>query len=139
MAQLNDTVHFRGEIVTLFATFKVSTSQSTEVLNPSIEIVFATSAGSIETILSKRPMIQIAAERYYFNWTVPDDAPLTVYSAVMSGEIDGEEVKSTEEVIIANPNVTTNRNHLRYGPQSFIQEPRSSEPRIHPQLPIGEF
>lgn len=140
MTKLNDTVHFRGEVVTLFATFKSSTSEpASEVVNPLIEIVYATPMGSIETILSKRAMSQISLERYFYNWTIPNDAPLTIYSVITSGEVNSVEIKSTEEIIVANPSATTNKNYLRYGFQSFIQEPRLSEPRVHPQLPIGEF
>ncbi len=143
MPRLNDVIHFRGETVTLYATFKRPTSESAGELlvpfTPAIEIEFATSLGNIDIILSKRPMIAITSERYYFDWTIPADATLTVYNAVMSGEIEGKEIKSTEEVIVADPNVTTNRNFLRYGSQSFLHESRAFEPRIHPQLPQGEF
>ncbi len=143
MPRLNDVIHFRGETVTLYATFKIPTGESAAgtltPFTPAVKIEYATGTGEIKIILSKTFMTRMTFERYFFNWVVPEDAPLTVFNAVYSGVVDGKEIQSTEELLVGNPNVTTNRHFLRYGPESSLQESRTAEPRLSPQLPKGEF
>jgi hypothetical protein len=127
----------------LFATFKQPTGESVAdgpgVINPSVKIEYATPTGDVVEILPPSDMIQISAERFFYNWVIPDTAPLTTYSIMYSGIIDDILVSRTEDLIIGNPNVTTTRNFLRYGPYSFVSRPRTTTPRQHPQLPKGEF
>jgi hypothetical protein len=144
MVVLNDVVHFRGEVVTLYATFKAPTgvSAGTDLVpfSPAVRIEFANPLGQLQEILPTTPMSRISIERYFFNWTIPNDAPLTTYNAVMSGVLEDKEVIGTQEIIVGNPALTVKSSFLRYGPtSSFIQSPRTSEPRLHPQLPQGTF
>lgn len=143
MTVLNDVIFFRGEVVTLYATFKQPTGQSAgnELVpfSPEVKIEFANTLGVIQNILSPTPMVRISKERYYFNWTIPNDAPFTIYNAVMSGVIGDKEVLATQEVRVGNPMVTVRPKFLRYGASSFLQRSRTHEPRLHPQLPRGTF
>lgn len=143
MSLLTNVIHFRGETVTLYATFKQPTGESVAdgpgVVNPTVKIEYATPTGNIVEILPSSDMTQISAERYFYNWIVPDDAPLTTYNVMYSGMIGDVLASRTEDLIVGNPSVTTIRNFLRYGPFSFVLRPRTTTPRQHPQLPKGEF
>ena len=144
MSTLNNVIHFRGEVVTFYATFKDPTGQSAGVdlvpFSPVIKIEYANPLGQLLTMLPSTSMQRISSERYYYNWTVPEDAPFTTYNAVMSGVLGDKEVLSTEEVMVGNPAVTAKQNYLRYGPtNSYLQKARTKEPRLHPQLPQGMF
>lgn len=144
MTVLNDVIYFRGEVVTLYATFKDPTGQSAGIdlvaFSPVVKIEFANPMGLLQEILPKTPMQKISVERYFFNWTIPNDAPLTTYNAVMSGVLGDKEVVGTREIVVGNPAVTVKSAFLRYGPSnSFIQRSRATEPRLHPQLPQGTF
>lgn len=143
MSLLTNIMHFRGETVTLFSTFKQPTGEAIDeapnVLNPQVQIQYATSLGSIVTVLPPTDMIRISNERYFYNWTIPDTAILTVYTVMYSGMIDDLLASRTEELIIGNPNVTTTRRALRYGPSSYIMRPRVPTIRKNPALPRGEF
>lgn len=144
MTVLNDVVHFRGEVITFYATFKQPTGASAGAelvpFSPVIKIEYANPLGQLLIILAETPMQKISLERYYYNWTVPDDAPFTTFNAVMSGVLGTKEVLSTQEFIVGNPALTAKREFLRYGANhSYLQTPRTTEPRLHPQLPQGEF
>jgi hypothetical protein len=143
MVLLNDVVHFRGEIVTLYTTFKYSTGESAADLldqnSPTVHIEYATPANQLVIILPPTRMVRMTNERFYYNWIVPDSAPMTTYNVVYSGIIDEKEVKSTEELIVGNPALTTKQNNLRYGPHTFLARSRTYEPRISPQMPKGTF
>lgn len=139
MSKLNSAVHFRGETVTLFAVFKTPKGVPVVPLSPTVKVEYATAMGNIETILSATPMVQMSSERYYFNWEIPETAPHATFNVVYSGIVEGVTVKTTEELIVGDPNVTTHRNFLRYGSKSSLQKSRTTEPRLSPQLPKGEF
>jgi len=143
MSILNDVVHFRGEIVTLYATFKITTAEAAgeelTVFSPRVKVEYATALDTIVDILPWTAMQRMTTERWFYNWIVPQTAPLTVYNVVYSGVIDDEECVATEELIIGNPAITTHQNALRYGRKSFLQRSRTYEPRQSPQLPKGQF
>ena len=144
MTVLNDVVYFRGEVVTFYATFKTPTGQSagSELVlgSPTIKIEYANPVGQLLTVLSETSMQRLSIERYFYNWTIPDTAPLTTFNAVMSGVLGGKEVIGTQEVRIGNPALTVKPAFLRYGPtSSFLQRSRIVEPRVHPQIPQGMF
>lgn len=143
MSILNDVVHFRGEIVTLYATFKLVTAEATEEeltpFSPRVKVEYATPLNVIVDILPWTPMQRMTTERWFHNWIVPQNAPFTVYNVVYSGVVLDEEIKSTEELVIGNPALTTAQNYLRYGPKTVLQRSRTYEPRQSPQLPKGTF
>lgn len=143
--QLTDVLHFRGETVTLYATFKGvdSTPESTglTVLNPTVKIEYVNNAKQVVTVLSERSMITISKERFYYRWKIADNAPYTTYLYTCTGIIDSKVVSHTEEIIVANPAVTLagNRKYLRYGTASYLVRTPITEPRRHPSLPKGTF
>lgn len=144
MTVLNNVVYFRGEVVTFYATFKQPTGASagSELVpfSPVIKIEYANALGQLLIMLSSASMSKISAERYYYQWTVPANAPFTTYNAVMSGVLGSKEVLATQEFTIGNPALTVKSEFLRYGPtSSYLQASRAVEPRLHPQLPQGEF
>jgi len=143
MVLLNDVVHFRGETVALYATFKLPSGESAQDLldanTPTVHVEYATPANQIVIILPPTPMVRMTNERFYYNWVVPDNAPMTTFNVVFSGNIDDGITKSTQELIVGNPALTTKQNFLRYGPHSFLARSRTYEPRISPQMPKGTF
>jgi len=143
MSILNDVVHFRGEIVTLYATFKLPTGESAadnlDPVTPTVHIEYATPNNQVVLILPDTLMIRMTNERYHYDWIVPNNAPLTTYNVVYSGKIDDKVVVSTEELIVGNPALTAKQNYLRYGTHTFLQTSRTQEPRLSPQLPRGTF
>lgn len=140
---LNDVVHFRGEIVTLYGTFKLVTGESAQFdldfTSPTIHIEYATPTNQIVIILPPTPMTRMTNDRYFYNWVVPFDAPMTTYNVVYSGIIDDKKVVSTEDLIVGNPALTVEQNSLRYGSSTFLLVSRTYEPRLSPQLPRGTF
>jgi hypothetical protein len=143
MSILNDVVHFRGETVTLYATFKLITGESAQfdldLVSPTIHIEYATPNNQIVIILPPIPMTRMTNDRYFYNWVVPYNAPMTTYNIVYSGIIDDKKVVSTEDLIVGNPALTVKQNFLRYGPSTFLLMSRVYEPRLSPQLPRGTF
>jgi len=143
MVLLNDVVHFRGEVVTLYTTLKLSSGQSAagdfDLTSPTVHIEYATPTNQLVIILPPTAMTRMTGERYFHNWKVPFIAPLTTYNVVYSAIIEDKEVKSTEELIIGNPSLTTKQNCLRYGPNSYLLVSRTYEPRLPPTLPRGTF
>lgn len=144
MTALNDVIYFRGDVVTLYATFKRPTGQAAGAdlvpFSPTVKVEYANPLGQLLIILPETSMQRVSTERYYFHWIIPDDAPFTTYNAVMSGVLVNKEVLGTQEVIVGNPAVTVKPAYLRYGPtNSYLQKSRAIEPRLHPQLPQGTF
>jgi hypothetical protein len=143
MSILNDVVHFRGETVTLYATFKLITGESAQFdldfVSPTIHIEYATPNNQIVIILPPTSMTRMTNDRYFYNWIVPNNAPMTTYNIVYSGIIDDKKVVSTEDLIVGNPALTVKQNFLRYGPSTFLLMSRVYEPRLSPQLPRGTF
>jgi hypothetical protein len=143
MTVLNNVVHFRGELVALYGTFKIPTSESAagflESFSPAVKVEYANAANQIVTILPLISMKRITPERWVYNWTIPMNAPFTTYNVVTQGTIDDKLVQSTEDLVIGNPALTTKQNFLRYGRDSYLQMSRTYEPRLSPQLPRGTF
>lgn len=141
MVVLDNVVHFRGEVVALYGTFKIPTSESAAGLleNPTVQVEYANAANQVVVILSPTAMQRITTERWFYNWTIPMSAPFTTYNVVTMGTIDGKLVKSTEDLIVGNPALTTKQNFLRYGRSSYLQLSRTYEPRLRPDLPKGTF
>jgi hypothetical protein len=142
MSVLTNVLHFRGETVTLYATFKQPTAESAmgTVSAPQVKIQYATPAGTVVTILPASDMIAISGERFFYNWTIPLDAPLTAYTVAYSGYIGNVLAGRTEDLVVGNPTLTMNRRFLRYGPFSYLLLPRTpAVARPNPALPRGEF
>lgn len=142
MSKLTDVVHFRGEVVTLYATFKNldATPESTGlgVINPTVKIEYVNNAGQVIDILPSTPMVPINRERFYYRWTVPNDAPLTAYWAIYSGVIEGAVANRTEELRVENAAILKEC-LLRYGRASVLFMPPKPFDWEHPALPRGEF
>jgi len=137
---LTNVIHFRGETVTLYATFKQATSvpESTGILTiqPTVRIEYVNSLGNVITTLPDTQMSLISKERFFYNWLIPDSAPITAYIVTYTGIIDEIEASRTEELVVGNPNITTkNRCMLRYGPGSVLLRPRDFSVRPHPAQP----
>lgn len=145
MVLLNDVVHFRGETVALYTTCKYSTGESAGEIglldpnSPTVHVEYATPSNQLIVILPPTSMTRMTNERYFYNWIIPDNAPMTTYNVVYEAIIDEKLIKSTEELIVGNPALTTKQNYLRYGPTTFLVRSRTYEPRISPQLPKGMF
>ena len=143
MTKLTDVVHFRGETVTLYATFKNldATPEATGVgvILPKVQIEYVDNAKQVVQVLPPTDMIPISKERFYYRWTIPYDIPLTTYWAIYSGFIGGVEAFRTEEIKVGNPAITKNSCILRYGSVSVLNSPPVYPDRKHPALPKGEF
>lgn len=144
MSVLTDVLHFRGERVTLYATFKledaIPESTGVSVIQPTVTIQYANAANQIVTLVNKGAMSPISDERFFYNWIVPNNAPLTSYTVLYQGIIEGTIASRTEELIVGNPSVThMSPRKLRYGPSSILQRARDFTVRPHPALPRGTF
>lgn len=143
MSKLNDVIHFRGETVTLFATFKEITAEGQDtpsgVLSPVVRIDYVDNNGVIQTALPSTEMTRISIDRYFALWTIPEDALMTTYSVKYDATIGDKSAFATEDLIVGNPNITRNRSTLRYGPHSVLQRPADATPRKPLALPNGEF
>lgn len=143
MTVLNNIVHFRGEVVTLYGTFKIPSSESAvgflDPTSPTVKVEYANAANQIVVILPSTSMRRITDERWFYNWKIPMNAPFTTYNVVITGIIDDKIVQSTEDLVVGNPSLTTKQDFLKYGRSSFLQVPRTYEPRLSPQLPKGTF
>lgn len=145
MAKLTDVIHFRGEEITLFATFKgvdgQPNSEVSSTLNPQVAIYYVDRDG-VHQLLASTAMIMIAPDRYYLPYTIPYTAPLTTYIVEYTATVNGVDTFATEQLIVGNPAISTSDNgaSLRYGPHSsFLQRPRSKTIRASIALPGGQF
>ncbi len=146
MTKLTQVVHFRGETIPLYATFKRvdATPNVTPpgILNPQVSIRFSDPNGIVVEVLPPTEMIKISLDRYYYVWKVPDNAYLTNYLITYTAIVDDVQTFATEELLIGNPAITYNRCTLRYGPHSSVQRPRDQSCCGRNRcitLPKGEF
>jgi len=146
MTKLTQVVHFRGETIPLYATFKnvnaTPNAAGSGILNPRVSVRYTNALGIVIEVLPSTEMVKISADRYYYVWKIPDNAMLTNYLVTYTAVVDDVSTFTTEELLIGNPNITYDRCTLRYGPHSNVQRPRDKSccgKNRCITLPKGEF